>query len=196
MKISIGTYPYLYPVPVVLVGTLTGDRPNYTTLGDIAIMGIRVPLICISLGDTSLACENVLKKMSFSINIPTTDLLAKVDFCGSKSGREFAKEKLFTTILSENEQLPFIQECPVNMECQVIHDFKVKNRHMFIAEVLQTYVSSDYIQCSDDKKKVANINKLDPIIYALDNKYYSIGSPIGTGYQEGKAIDAEALKRE
>jgi hypothetical protein len=30
------------------------------------------------------------------------------------------------------------------------------------------------------------MDKLDPIIYALDNRYYRIGEIIGTGYQEGK----------
>jgi len=30
------------------------------------------------------------------------------------------------------------------------------------------------------------MSKLDPILYALDNRYYRVGSPIGTGYAEGR----------
>jgi hypothetical protein len=30
------------------------------------------------------------------------------------------------------------------------------------------------------------MRKLDPIIYALDNRYYKIGEIIGIGYQESK----------
>lgn len=30
------------------------------------------------------------------------------------------------------------------------------------------------------------MTELDPIIYGLDNRYYQIGNPIGTGYNEGR----------
>jgi hypothetical protein len=35
------------------------------------------------------------------------------------------------------------------------------------------------------------MTKLDPIIYALDNRYYRIGKPIGVGYKEGKGFQTE-----
>ncbi len=42
----------------------------------------------------------------------------------------------------------------------------------------------------EGKQHLADLTVLDPLIYALDNRYYKIGNPIGTGYQEGKAISA------
>ena len=33
------------------------------------------------------------------------------------------------------------------------------------------------------------MTKLDPIIYALDNRYYNIGKPIGIGYKESKELE-------
>ena len=43
-----------------------------------------------------------------------------------------------------------------------------------------------YLVEVDGKKQIAGLTHLDPILYALDNRYYSIGQPIGVGYKETK----------
>jgi hypothetical protein len=40
------------------------------------------------------------------------------------------------------------------------------------------------------RKQVADLMALDPILYALDNRYYRVGAVIGVGYRE-----AQRLKR-
>jgi hypothetical protein len=35
---------------------------------------------------------------------------------------------------------------------------------------------------------IAALPQLDPIIYALDNRYYKIGEAIGMGYAVGKSF--------
>ena len=52
--------------------------------------------------------------------------------------------------------------------------------------VLQSYINEDYIIKNDDGQKIVDKTKIDPIIYALDNRYYKIGENTGIGYQEGK----------
>ncbi len=195
MKEKIGPYPYLYPVPIVLVGTAHDTIPNYTTVGDVAIMGIGTPLMCISISETALARQNIVETGVFSINVPTVQMLAAVDFCGAHSGKTYHKEHLFTTLFGDNPMIPLIAECPVNMECDVIHDFQEANRHIFIARISQTHIDHQYVTYEDGKRHIANLNALQPIAYALDNHYYSIGEIIGTGYQEGKAIESMILKR-
>lgn len=62
---------------------------------------------------------------------------------------------------------------------------QVKHRRLFIAEVLECYVSDQLVETVDGKQRIADLPKLDPIIYALDNHYYRIGNVMGIGYHEG-----------
>ena len=45
-----------------------------------------------------------------------------------------------------------------------------------------------FINEVDGRKQIADLIQLDPIIYALDNRYYQIGGPIGDGYKEGRKL--------
>ena len=44
MKIKIGPIPYVYPVPIVLVGAEVNHKPNFETIGDVGLMGIKSPI--------------------------------------------------------------------------------------------------------------------------------------------------------
>jgi hypothetical protein len=44
MKISLGKTPFIYPIPIVLVGAYVEGKINYVEVGDVAIMGIGTPL--------------------------------------------------------------------------------------------------------------------------------------------------------
>jgi hypothetical protein len=90
-KRRIGAIPYLYPVPIVLVGSMVEGRANYATVGDCAIMGIRPALVAISLGESHFTTRGILDTGSFSINVPTVELLSLVDYFGSVSGNDVDK---------------------------------------------------------------------------------------------------------
>ena len=62
----------------------------------------------------------------------------------------------------------------------------IEHRHIFIGEVLKTYIDENYVDIDENSKKIAGMEKLNPLVYGLDNKYYTIGRQIGTGYKEGK----------
>ncbi|HWQ45428.1 MAG TPA: flavin reductase family protein [Longilinea sp.] len=189
MKVNIGNTPYLYPIPIVLVGAQVNGKANYVTVGDTGLMGIKPALVYISLNHNHFTTEGVFQTNTFSINIPTTAMLEKVDYCGVVSGRDVDKGCLFTNFYGETNSAPMIEECPVNLECRVIKEFAIQHRQVFIGEVVQTYVDDVMLQGEQSKKDVADMTKLKPILYALDNHYYSIGEIIGEGYQQaGKTI--------
>lgn len=187
MKINIGKTPYLYPIPIVLIGSTVDGKCNYAQVGDVAVMGIKPALFAISLGEKTHTIKGVIETGKFSINIPTVAMINKADYCGMYSGRDVDKHSLF--INEENEfSVPFIKECPVCIACEVVKHFNIEHRHIFIGKVLATFVDENYINCENGKKEVASLEKLNPLIYSLDNKYYSIGSQIGTGYKEGRDL--------
>ena len=186
-KIKMGPHPLIYPIPIVLAGANVEGKPNYATLGDCGVMGLRPPLVYISLNESHHTTQGVLEQNAFSINIPSTDSIARVDYCGIVSGRKVDKSALFDAFYGELG-VPMIDECPVNLECRVVHEFTIEQRHIFVGKVIQTYVDQEYVIEQKGKPDIADMTRLDPIIYALDNRYYCIGKAIGTGYQEGRAL--------
>ena len=191
MKIKYGPVSLVYPIPITLVGALVEGKPNYTTIGDCGLMGIKPPLVYVSSHIDHHINSGILENKAYSINIPNTKLLAKADYCGMVSGKALDKSVLFNTFFGELGNVPMIKECPVCLECKVIKEFSIQHRQVFIGEVVETYIDQEYVKENEDCKIIADMNKLDPIIYALDNKYYKIGNMIGTGYQEGRKLQQQ-----
>lgn len=184
MKVKLGQVPYLYPIPITLVGAQVQGKPNFATIGDTGLVGIHPALVFISSHREHYTNIGILANNTFSINIPNTSMLAKVDLCGSISGRDLDKSALFETFYGETGSAPMIAECPLNLECRVVKEFCLQHRQVFIGEVVQAYASPDCVHARDGRDQVVAMDSLDPIVYALDNRYYRIGGPIGTGYQE------------
>ena len=187
-KIKFGKVPLIFPIPIILAGALVKGKPNFETLGDVGIMGIKPPIIYISSGVDHYTNIGILEHKTFSVNIPSTSLLIKTDYCGVVSGHNTDKSQLFDVFFGELETVPMIKECPVNLECKVIKEFSILHRQIFIGDVVQTYVNKDLVIESKSRKQLVDMTMLDPIIYALDNQYYNIGKPIGVGYQESKKL--------
>ncbi len=186
MKVKLGALPLVYPIPIVLGGANVHGRPNYATLGDCGVMGIRPPLVYVSLHRDHYTSMGILENDSFSVNIPSTDMLAVTDYCGMVSGSQVDKSALFDNFYGELGTAPMIRECPVNIECRVVKELAIEQRQIFVGQVVQVYASEEFVIERGDRQGIVDLTRLDPIIYALDNLYYRIGQAIGVGYAEGK----------
>ena len=189
VKVKFGAYPYVYPVPIVLAGANVAGRPNFVTLGACGIMGIDPPLVYISSNVKHYTNRGILENDTFSVNFPTTDMLAVTDYCGIVSGSEVDKSQLFDVFYGELETAPMIMDCPVNLECRVEKEFTINDSQVFVGRIAETYVDKVHIVERDGAKAIADVTKLDPIAYALDNLYYRIGEIIGEGYQEAGDLE-------
>lgn len=191
MKIKLDNpIPLIYPIPIILAGAMVEDTPNYTCIGDTGLMGINPPLLFISSHVNHHTNKGILTHHTFSINIPTTALLAEVDYCGIVSGSDVDKSALFTNFFGVLETAPLIEECPVNIECRVVKEFSIQHRQIFIGEVAATHIDEALILNQDGRRQLPDLTQLDPILYALDNQYYRVGAQIGTGYAEGQKFKA------
>jgi flavin reductase (DIM6/NTAB) family NADH-FMN oxidoreductase RutF len=181
--------PLIYPIPIILAGANVNGTPNFVTLGDVGLMGLNPPLVFISSHTNHHTNIGILQNNTYSINIPSTDMLDKTDYCGLVSGSEVNKSALFKIFYGVLENAPMIEECPVNIECQVIKEFCIQHRQIFVGKVIATHVNQEMMIPEDgEHRRIANLQKLDPIIYALDNCYYRIGEKIGVGYEEGQKL--------
>jgi flavin reductase (DIM6/NTAB) family NADH-FMN oxidoreductase RutF len=76
---------------------------------------------------------------TFSVNIPSIDMVTKTDYCGLVSGRRVDKGALFETFYGKLGSAPMIKECPVNMECRLIQTIDFPRHDIFIGEIAETY---------------------------------------------------------
>jgi flavin reductase (DIM6/NTAB) family NADH-FMN oxidoreductase RutF len=108
----------LSPLPVVLVGVLVEGRPHYLVIGYISPFDFGKHVF-FSMYKGRYTSLGVHENNTFSVNIPSDDMIAAVNICGSKSGREVDKSALFDTFFGELKTASMITESPPNLECEV-----------------------------------------------------------------------------
>jgi flavin reductase (DIM6/NTAB) family NADH-FMN oxidoreductase RutF len=166
----------LSPLPVVLVGTLINDRPNYCVIGYMSPFNFGKHIF-FSLYKQRYTFLGVQEHRTFSVNIPSEDLIEKVNICGSTSGRDVDKSKLFDTFYGEVKTAPMIQQCPLNMECRVTDILDYDPNKGIIGEVVNSYVDEELV---DGDKVDMKSARLFCWTIGGDFSYYSLGGRINT----------------
>jgi len=170
----------VYPTPVALITCVDRDgKPNIITLGEVAMVSLRPTRV--SVGARPATYSNGLIKVTgeFVVNFPTVDIIDKVDYCGSKSGRDVDKfaETGLTPEPAIHVKPPLIKECPVNLECRVIGVLSLGSHDLFIGDVLVMHAEEEVI--TDIDRGQIDPAKAKGVIFAM-NGYWSFGEKIGT----------------
>lgn len=137
------------------------------------------PILYVSLKDNHYSTQGIRETGFFSVNIPSPDLVQKTDYCGVVSGREIDKSGIFTSFYDERGEAPMIRECPLNFLCKVVQSVLVSGFEMFLGEIVAAYIDD---QCLTEGKP--DPLKINPMLM-MGTHYYSLGSTVGTIYQEG-----------
>jgi len=181
-KIKFGPQTLLYPMPAVLVGANINEKPNFMTAAWCAIAAQKPPAVSVAIRKERYTLEGVRENGTFSINVPSCNMVKKTDYCGVYSGKKNDKSQIFKTFYGALTTAPLIQECPLNLECTVIHYLDVGSHTLVVGEIIETYISED---CLTDGK--ADPRKIDPLIYAPGTmKYHRLGEEIGSAFKIGK----------
>ena len=187
-KVKMGQIPLVVPVPIALVGSYVERRANFMEVGDVGIAGIKPALVMVSLSQGHHTMSGIRAAGSFSVNIPSTAMLDRVDACGMVSGRDVDKSAWFDVFDSEKLQVPLIRECPVNLACELAHEIQVEHRCVLVAKVVECLVDEVLLEAEGSGRKIKDLTLFDPVLYGLDNRYYRIGEAIGEGYKEGQEV--------
>lgn len=129
--------------PVVLV---TVDR-NIMAAGAFHFYSFKPPSVMVGIKPEKYTYELITEKAEFGINIPTKDQLEKLKVCGALSGRDVDKyHKAGLTPRKGNKIDSYIiEECPVSLECQVVHQISYEGSHRwFIGEIKEVHIAEDY----------------------------------------------------
>ncbi|MBL4930761.1 flavin reductase family protein [Clostridium paridis] len=139
---------FLNPVPVVLITSKSKDgKVNVFTVGWTGTICTKPPMLSISVRPERLSYEYIKETMEFTVNIPNASMTRAVDYCGVKSGKNVdkIKELGFTLKDGDNVAVPYIDECPINIECRVKDIIELGTHHMFIADVLGSHLDESLI---------------------------------------------------
>jgi len=182
---AIGPVNALYPMPTTLVGATVNGKPNFLAVAHVGILNAGTPqYLSIGLNKVHFSNAGIHENRSFSICMPSEDLMVETDYCGLKTGKKVDKAALFDVFYGELETAPMIKECPVNMELKLNEVLDFKTHDIFVGELVQTYVSEDVI--SDGK---IDISKLRPLLFDMASvKYWRLGPAIGNCWNVGKTL--------
>ena len=130
--------------PIVLVTV----EKNIMTAGAFHFYSFDPPSVMVGIIPKRYTYELIAKEGEFGINIPRADQIELVRVCGSVSGRE-VEDKYHkagvTPFEGEAIKSCLIKECPVNIECKVVHQVGFKGSHQwFIGEIEAVHVDEDY----------------------------------------------------
>ncbi|MEN6301634.1 MAG: flavin reductase family protein [Armatimonadia bacterium] len=132
---------------LLLVSVDEGRRPNAMTIGwaQIGIIWSRkIMTVMVRPSRYTYKCIEATK--DFTVCVPYADLAEQVMFCGTESGRTYDKfaECGFTVGKSELISSPYIEECGLCYQCQVVNytDFVPEQTNPTICE--QCYPGGDF----------------------------------------------------
>jgi flavin reductase (DIM6/NTAB) family NADH-FMN oxidoreductase RutF len=129
--------------PVVLV---TVDR-NIMTAAAFHFYSFDPPSVMVGIRPRNLTYELIMERREFGINIPAVEQLDAVRVCGSLSGRTVDKfaEAGLTPRAGKAIDSVLIEECPVNLECRVVHQVPYGGSHTwFVGQIHTVHIAPGY----------------------------------------------------
>ena len=183
-KISAGTNVFIYPMPVVLVGTNVGGKANFMAVGWVSRVNAAPPMLGIGIFNKHYTNEGIRENGTFSVCFPDRKLVEKADYCGMVSGRKVDKAALFEVFYGETKTAPMIGECPLNLECRLVQTVELPTNNLDIGEIV---ASSADGRCVTEGK--LDVKKLDPLLLTMpDNRYWTVGDFSGDAWEAGKKL--------
>lgn len=183
-KISLGKNSMFFPMPMGLVGINTDQKPNFTTVGSIAIASLEPPMVSMSLNKARFASKFIKEKKMFSLNFPSVNLEGKTDYCGLVSGEKVDKSKIFEVFYGSLKEAPMIKECPLCMECQLVAVVDLPKNELFIGEIVDSYSEEKYL--TNGKPDTSKLKFFT--LHFADVSYRSTGGKIGKAFSDGAKI--------
>ena len=184
MRKNFGAKTWLYPMPVLIVGTYDEDGiPNAMNAAWGGIYDTNLVMVC--LADDHKTTENIKKSGAFTISFATSEMVAPCDYVGIVSANDLPDKfdrAGFHATRSELVNAPIIDELPMAVECRLL---KFNEDGICIGEIVNVSADESIL---DGKGKI-DAKKLDPIIYdSVSHAYWSFGEKVGQAFSDGKKI--------
>lgn len=173
MQKNIGSKLALYPMPLLVIGTMIEGKANWVLVGHSGIIGH--DRLMVSLAKAHYTNKGIKETKTLSINIVDESMLKKADYVGSVSGAKVDKSNVFEYHIGD-DGAPIINNAPVVMECKVEENYETETFDNFILTISNTYVQEENL---DEKGKI-DYTKFSPVLFEFPNyTYLRTGDTIG-----------------
>ncbi len=169
-------------MPTTIVGAMVHGKPNYTTIAHVGIM--EYTSISLGMNKTHYTNQGIKQNKTFSVNIPSLKLVKETDYCGLISGKNAEKSALFTTFFGVLQTAPMIDQCCINMECELMKTLDFPNHDVFVGRIVETYCDENAMTDG-----VVDLGKVQPLLFAMnDRSYWRIGGKAAKAWDVGKEL--------
>ncbi|MBI2830254.1 MAG: flavin reductase family protein [Chloroflexi bacterium] len=183
-KVQLGPRTLLYPLPAFVIGANVDDRPNFMTAAWCGIANSEPPMVSVAVRHQRHTNKGIRQNMTFSVNVPSTDLVRETDYCGITPGAKIDKARVcqFKVFYGKLGTAPLIEQYPVNLECKVVQILDLGTHDLVVGRIEETHVSES---CLTEGKP--DISKIKPLVYSA-NTYYAVGEVVASSFSIGKDL--------
>ncbi len=186
MRKNFGVKTWLYPMPVLIVGTY--DENGNADAMNAAWGGIHdTNQIGVCIDPSHKTAENLQKTGEFTVSIGTLDKVAECDYVGIVSAKDEPKKLKKANLTPEKSEFvnaPIFKELPMTLECRLIsYD---NSCGCAVGEIINISVDDSVL---DENGKI-DPAKLQPICFDPVNlNYIKLGEVVGKAFAVGKSLD-------
>jgi flavin reductase (DIM6/NTAB) family NADH-FMN oxidoreductase RutF len=183
-----GPLPILGFYPTIIIGANIDDKPDFTTVAWTGVAASVPPSITIALQHHRYSLKGIRQNMTFSVNIPSTDLVKETDYCGLASGARIdkAEDCHFTVFYGKLKSAPFIEQCPINHACEVVQILNLGSHELIVGRITESFITEECLV--NGKPDAARVK---PFVFA-GSGYYALGERLGNAFRCGMDINPNA----
>jgi flavin reductase (DIM6/NTAB) family NADH-FMN oxidoreductase RutF len=181
-KVDLGAKIASYPMPVVLVGANVNGKANFLPIAWFMESARNPPKVAVALNKAHYTNQGIKENKTFSICIPSEDMVEATDHCGLVSGSRTDKSGVFNVFYGKLKTAPLITECPVNIECSLDKVVDNGSNELFIGDIVSTYTEEKYLTDG-----TVDLKKTRPFMLSLnDHEYHVLGKTKAKAWNVGK----------
>jgi flavin reductase (DIM6/NTAB) family NADH-FMN oxidoreductase RutF len=174
-------------MPVSVVGAYVDGKPNFMAVAWFTMASYKPPRIAITLGKGHYTNPGIRENKTFSLCLPSEDMVEITDYCGIVSGKKTDKSEIFDLFYGELKTAPLIRDCPLCIECKLVEIVESGLNEIFIGEIMGIYTEERFL--TDGK---LDFKKMKPLILSQpDTSYWRLGEQVGKAWNIGKRYKAK-----
>ena len=189
-KVLMGPQTMIWPMPALLVGANVGEKSNFMAVAWGGIANGQPPMISVAIRHERYTLRGIMQNSVFSVNIPSSNMVKETDYCGIASGAKVDKVQVcnFRVFYGKLGNAPLIEQCPVNLECRVVHILDLGSHALVVGRIEESHVSEESL--TDGKP---DVNKIKPIIYVREpaREYLDFGNVLAKAFSVGRELGRE-----
>ena len=185
-KVELAPQDLIPARPIFIVGANVGGKPNFMEVGGGGPVSANPPMVALPIQHHRYTLKGILENRTLTVNVPSVALVKEADYTGIFSGseRNKAEDCRFDVFYGKLKTAPMIGQCPLNLECSLLHVLSSISHAIVIARVEASYVSGEFVK--DGK---FSIGEFMPLLWIPNrSEYVGPGAAVGKSRAIGKEI--------